>query len=210
MSIARQVANFDPALFAADEISGDKVHGGTISGSPTLVTPALGTPASGTLTNATFPAGMPIKITEWNQSASYTNQSASFVTDGRGISITTTDKTAKIFIILRVEVHLKDINNGTTNHDSGPAGYCKLSYHSDSTTAGVAPSGPDISGELQTGMWINNDADLRSDLYTDVSMLAQATVSASTTYHIQVVSNRGADSDQNVTLNRRGYVMEIA
>ena len=57
MSRARQVANFDPALFAADEVSGDKVHGGTISGSPTLVTPALGTPSAITLTNATFPAG---------------------------------------------------------------------------------------------------------------------------------------------------------
>ena len=30
MSRARQVANFDPALFAADEVSGDKVSGGTI------------------------------------------------------------------------------------------------------------------------------------------------------------------------------------
>ena len=30
MTRARQVANFDPALFAADEISGDKVSGGTI------------------------------------------------------------------------------------------------------------------------------------------------------------------------------------
>ena len=30
MSKARQVANFDPALFAADEVSGDKVSGGTI------------------------------------------------------------------------------------------------------------------------------------------------------------------------------------
>ena len=29
MTKARQVANFDPALFAADEVSGDKVHGGT-------------------------------------------------------------------------------------------------------------------------------------------------------------------------------------
>jgi len=58
---ARQIANFDPALFAADEVSGDKVHGGTISGSPTLVTPALGTPISGILTNATFPTGHIIK-----------------------------------------------------------------------------------------------------------------------------------------------------
>ena len=30
MTRARQVANFDPALFAADEVSGDKVSGGTI------------------------------------------------------------------------------------------------------------------------------------------------------------------------------------
>ena len=178
--------------------------------SPVLTTPNLGTPSEGTLTNATFPTGMPIKITEWNQAASYTNMSASYTTDGKGISITTTAKTATIYIILRVELHLKDINSGTTDHDSRPDGICKLSYHSDSTTAGATPSGADISGEYQTGMWINNDADLRSDLYTDVSMFTQATVSASTTYHIQVVSKRGSDSDQCVTLNRRGYVMEIA
>ena len=51
MSRARQVANFDPALLAADEVSGDKVHGGTISGSPTLVTPDIGTPSAGVVTN---------------------------------------------------------------------------------------------------------------------------------------------------------------
>ena len=32
MTRARQVANFDPALFAADEVSGDKVSSGTIGG----------------------------------------------------------------------------------------------------------------------------------------------------------------------------------
>ena len=51
MSSARQVANFDPALLAADEVSGDKVHGGTISGSPVLVTPNIGTPNAGVVTN---------------------------------------------------------------------------------------------------------------------------------------------------------------
>ena len=51
MSRARQVANFDPALLAADEVSGDKVHGGTISGSPVLVTPNIGTPSAGVVTN---------------------------------------------------------------------------------------------------------------------------------------------------------------
>ena len=97
MSRARQVAKFDPSLFAADEVSGDKVHGGTISGSPTLVTPNLGTPASGTLTNATFPAGHVVKTTlfdirNWNHistgGASVIHNSWSFTcTSGNTIHI---------------------------------------------------------------------------------------------------------------------------
>ena len=64
MSRARQVANFDPALFAVDEVSGDKVSGGTIgagvigasvtggaglSGSTSLGTVTTGTISSGTV-----------------------------------------------------------------------------------------------------------------------------------------------------------------
>lgn len=51
MSRARQVANFDPALFSADEVSGDKVSGGTIG---------AGTLGSG----VTFPAGMVRQVKE--------------------------------------------------------------------------------------------------------------------------------------------------
>jgi len=59
MSRARQVANFDPALFAADEVSGDKVSGGTIGagvigasvtgGAGLTGSTALGTVTTGTL-----------------------------------------------------------------------------------------------------------------------------------------------------------------
>ena len=64
MSRARQVANFDPALFAVDEVSGDKVSGGTIgagvigasvtggaglSGSTSLGTVTTGTISTGTV-----------------------------------------------------------------------------------------------------------------------------------------------------------------
>ena len=49
MSRARQVANFDPALFSADEVSGDKVSGGTIG--------------AGTLgSSVVFPAGHIVQI----------------------------------------------------------------------------------------------------------------------------------------------------
>ena len=88
MSRARQVANFDPALFAADEVSGDKVHGGTISGSPTLVTPALGTPASGVLTNATFPAGHVIQYDADFETTGLSETGATFPSDGTKPQIT--------------------------------------------------------------------------------------------------------------------------
>ena len=61
MSRARQVANFDPALFAADEVSGDKVSGGTIGagvigasvtgGAGLSGMTALGTVTAGNLSN---------------------------------------------------------------------------------------------------------------------------------------------------------------
>lgn len=73
MSRARQVANFDPALFAADEVSGDKVSGGTIgagvigasvtggaglSGMTSLGTVTTGTYNATIGSSATFPASM--------------------------------------------------------------------------------------------------------------------------------------------------------
>ena len=54
MSRARQVANFDPALFAADEVSGDKVSGGTIGagtiGGSTVVNTSGAITTTGTAT----------------------------------------------------------------------------------------------------------------------------------------------------------------
>jgi len=72
MSRARQVANFDPALFAADEVSGDKVSGGTIGagvigasvtgGAGLSGSTSLGTVTTGTLgSGVTFPTGHIIK-----------------------------------------------------------------------------------------------------------------------------------------------------
>ena len=53
MTRARQVANFDPALFAADEVSGDKVSSGTIGGD-TIVNTSGAITTSGALTTATL------------------------------------------------------------------------------------------------------------------------------------------------------------
>ena len=59
MTRARQVANFDPALFAADEVSGDKVSGGSIGagvigGSVTGGAGLTGSTSLGTVTSGTF------------------------------------------------------------------------------------------------------------------------------------------------------------
>ena len=57
MSRARQVANFDPALFAADEVSGDKVSSGTIGGNTIIDTSgAITTTGTATFSGDLVPA----------------------------------------------------------------------------------------------------------------------------------------------------------
>ena len=58
MTRARQVANFDPALFAADEISGDKVSGGTIGAGTLGGTSIVNTSGSITTTGAFTSVGI--------------------------------------------------------------------------------------------------------------------------------------------------------
>ena len=58
MSRARQVANFDPALFAADEVSGDKVSGGTIGAGTLGGTSIVNTSGAITTTGAFTSVGI--------------------------------------------------------------------------------------------------------------------------------------------------------
>ena len=58
MSRARQVANFDPALFAADEVSGDKVSGGTIGAGTIGGTSIVNTSGAITTTGAFTSVGI--------------------------------------------------------------------------------------------------------------------------------------------------------
>ena len=89
MSIARQIANFDPALFDADEVSGDKVSGGTIgagvigasvtggaglSGMTSLGTVTTGTYNSTIGSSATFPSGHVVQIVNNVYSAESSDQ----------------------------------------------------------------------------------------------------------------------------------------
>ena len=74
-SRARQVANFDPALLAADEVSGDKVSGGTIGagvigasvtgGAGLTGSTSLGTVTVGDISHAdiVYPAGHVVQTT---------------------------------------------------------------------------------------------------------------------------------------------------
>ena len=76
MTRARQIANFDPALFDADEVSGDKVSGGTIGagvigasvtgGAGLSGSTSLGTVTAGDLSHANivYPAGHIVQVSE--------------------------------------------------------------------------------------------------------------------------------------------------
>tara|TARA_Y100000310_G_scaffold329454_1_gene399344 strand:+ start:1170 stop:1793 length:624 start_codon:yes stop_codon:yes gene_type:complete len=108
MSRARQVANFDPALFAADEVSGDKVSGGTI-GAGTWE----GTLGSG----VTFPAGHIIQ-TNWDEYAPSTNPEldVELATDALGSDLVVTITPKSTSNALNVRCFIPDVHN---NENSG-------------------------------------------------------------------------------------------
>ena len=150
MTRARQVANFDPALFAADEVSGDKVSGGTIgagvigasvtggaglSGSTSLGTVTTGTLGSGVnLDSATFPAGHIIQVLTGTNSAEAFTQSVGFVTMSLTATITPRNASSKFFIVCNTSGY----NNGGSDH----VGYYTI--YRDSTNLGPANGYADI------------------------------------------------------------------
>jgi len=77
MTRARQVANFDPALFAADEVSGDKVSGGTIG---------AGTLGSG----VTFPAGHVLQVVHARNNTTANTNTTTYTASGVTDNITVT------------------------------------------------------------------------------------------------------------------------
>jgi len=154
MSRARQVANFDPALFAADEVSGDKVHGGTISGSPILTTPNLGTPSAVTLTNATFPTNHIVQVKTSSRSDRVTvNATGTHATVGIPLSITPkyNDSILVVKLWCKTEMSSASYNTGQQHKITRNEG----SSESESATA--------IGG----GMWQNylNRNSYTSDFY---------------------------------------------
>jgi len=124
MSRARQVANFDPALFAADEVSGDKVSGGTIGagvigasvtgGAGLSGSTSLGTVTTGTLgSGATFPTGHIVKFEKVVTQPTASQGGSTTYSDLTGSSITYTPATGATFVVYSCQFHYGGDNAGT-------------------------------------------------------------------------------------------------
>ena len=127
MSRARQVANFDPALFAADEVSGDKVSGGTIG---------AGTLGSG----VTFPTGMVTRCWNYVDTASGTiTQSGTTAAKVASASFAIPATSGRIYVISGQQAMTPN-NNASGSHASREQ-FCQLYYGTTSRTAGDTQTG---------------------------------------------------------------------
>lgn len=92
MTRARQVANFDPALFSADEVSGDKVSGGTIG--------------AGTLgSSVVFPDGHILQVVNTTKTDTFSESlsaNTNSSTNAIQVSITPSSTSNKILILWHV------------------------------------------------------------------------------------------------------------
>ena len=122
MSRARQVANFDPALFAADEISGDKVSGGTIGagvigasvtgGAGLTGSTSLGTVTAGNLSNTAivYPAGHVVNVARVYLTADTSLYDSSTMTNFWSPTYTPLKDTSTVHAILDLAVQINGYN----------------------------------------------------------------------------------------------------
>ena len=196
MSRARDIADFNASLFADDEISGDKVSGGTI-GAGTF---------NGTIgDNSTQASNRIIKYTKFTEeNNNYSNTGTTAKTTGNGVSLTTTSQTSKVIIVCSARFFAyedSDINFAN--------GYASLYFHSNANANAQTPSGSSIGNEYYMGGLVTAGTSARKDLYIPCCLVAEASVSASTAYHIQLCVRKNSGFYFAVDGTCQGYVMEV-
>ena len=135
----------------------------------------------------------------------YTCYSSSYVTSGNGWSGTTTAETSKLIVFATGE----SFGHWDTGYGSTlPKGSFKLVYHSDATTQGDAPSGSDLGSEVVSGGYTTGISG-RKDLTLNWTLYVTVSVSASTTYHIQVAIKNHSGHYHYMVNQTTGYVMEV-
>lgn len=157
MSRAREVANFDPALFAADEVSLDKVSGGTIG--------------AGTLGSAVvFPAGHVIGQS-FNSYQTEATLPSSFPNTKQGLSVSHTCKgnNSQFLVIVALQILLQQ---GTTSETA--AVFTKIMAQTPSGTA------YDFSGNFRSTRRYFTTA-TTEQIGANSSVVYRGTVNASTT-----------------------------
>jgi len=112
--------------------------------------------------------------------------STTYVTTGIGFSLVTGPHTNKLYIMWSGKAMLYDAAGGQLN------GGFKLVHHSDSTTAGAAPSGADITENHELGQYNPNYDSGRHDLYVSFSLNTTMAVTPNTQYHCQLAGKLAA------------------
>ena len=130
---------------------------------------------------------------------------STYKTSGNGWSGTTTSQTSKLIVFAT--------GGGFGHWDTGygstlPKGSFKLVYHSDDSTQGAAPSGSDLGSEVVTGGYTTGISG-RKDLSLSFTLYVTVSVSASTTYHIQVAIKNHSGHYHYMNNNCTGFVLEV-
>ena len=169
MSRARQVANFDPALFAADEVSGDKVSGGTIG---------AGTYNATIGSSATFPAGHILQVKE------IANVASVYFGNGGGNWPTAVGFDSEIQsssdVLISGTFTTKDANSTNTNY---------FECYANGGGLGSTTSGKKV---LENGMYYNSG---NADVHDKFSFLITDLAPGSTTptYNLYIHCSSGID-----------------
>ena len=139
------------------------------------------------------------------QDNAYQCSSSSYVTSGNGWSGTTSSQTSKLIVFATGDSFGHwDTGYGNTL----PRGSLKLVYHSDDSTQGAAPSGSDLGSKATVGGYTTAISG-RKDLSLSFTMYVTVSVSASTTYHIQVAVKNDSGHYHYLNPTCTGFVMEV-
>ena len=213
MSRARDIANYGDGIDTSSITSGTFADARIAQSNVTQhesAIDALGTVASGTFNgtigdSSTQASNRIIKYTKFTEeNNNYANLTTDIKTTGNGVSFTTTSQTSKVIIVCSGRFFA--YQSGSINLGNGHAA---LYFHSNANANAATPSGSLIGNEYYMGGYITAGTSARKDLYLPCCLVAEASVSASTAYHIQLCVRKNSGYYFAVDGTCQGYVMEV-
>jgi hypothetical protein len=208
MSRARDMANLGAQ--AGSGLDASDITTGTLGNTVQDNITRLGTVTTGTFSgtigdSSTQASNRIIKYTKFTEeNNNYANLTTDVKTTGNGITFTTTSQTSKVIIVCSGRFFA--YQSASVNLANG---YASLYFHSDDSSNAATPSGSIIGNDFYMGGYITAGTSARKDLYLPCCLVAEASVSASTAYHIQLCVRKSSGYYFAVDGTCQGYVMEV-